>query len=210
MREAMRPLFLRAHGRVDLIEADDLVSAISAVLQAGGVDLAILDLKIPGMNDLAGLSRFRMEFPAIRVAVMAEQAEAATVLAAMEAGAAGVIPKTIGRDSFVSIIRLLLTGERYVPCSAFLDLSRGATPPVASGAGTIPAEEGAAEEAFTSSEHDFMTMLVAGQANKAIAHRLGFSEPTVKSRLRQLYRKLGASNRTQAVAIILAHRHAKD
>jgi len=207
LRDGLRPLLSKVHTQVRLFEAQDFPSAIAAATEAGGVDLALLDLWMPGMNGLAGMAAFMRQFPGAQVVILSAFGDSDTVVAAIKGGAAGFIPKTIGGRGFVSALRLILSGEVYVPSNILLEVD-GKSPPSPAPAGL--SGEGADSAAarpdavtFSGREEDIMRLLVEGLPNKLIARQLGLQEPTVKAGLRGLYRKIGADNRAQAVKIIL-------
>lgn len=209
LRDGLRPLLGKVQTQVQVIEADDLPDAIAAVEAAGGVDLALLDLRMPGMNGLSGLTAFMGCFPNTRVVVLSAFGDSDTVLAAIRAGAAGFIPKTIGGRGFVSALRLIMSGEIYVPGNTLLEMDEQ-TRPMPEPSQEQPApdklEQGSAAangDEFSDREREIMRLVVDGTPNKVIARQLGLQEPTVKACLRGLFRKIGAANRTQAVKIIL-------
>lgn len=218
LRDGLRPLLGKVHAQAKVIEASGLLEAVEAAQEAGGVELALLDLRMPGMNGLAGLTLFMERFPATRVVLLSAFGDSETVLAAIKAGAAGFIPKTIGGRGFVNALRLILSGEVYVPSNVLLDVSEQLAPapaPVPAPAAPVPDAPGRTDDAggtccsinagdFTDRERDVMRLLVDGLPNKTIARQLGLQEPTVKACLRGFYRKIGAANRAQAVKVILA------
>ncbi len=201
LRDGLRPLLGKVHSQVKVIEASNFSEAMAAADAAGGVELALLDLRMPGMNGLAGLTSFMARFPGARVVLLSAFGDADTVLAAIKAGAAGFIPKTIGGQGFVNALRLIMSGEVYVPGNTLLEVGEQRAPTPA--AEDDPAVRQPAGDDFSVRERDVMGLLVDGLPNKVIAGRLGLQEPTVKACLRGLYRKIGAANRAQAVRIIL-------
>jgi DNA-binding NarL/FixJ family response regulator len=130
--------------------------------------------------------------------VLADEVRRAEVQAALRCGAEGFLPRSLGADAFLNAIRLVLSGESYVP-AGLLAAER------LSGSGPAPA--GAAAEAFealTGRESDVLEQLLDGLTNKEIGRALDIQEITVKLHLRGVYRKLGVKNRAQAVARTLA------
>jgi DNA-binding NarL/FixJ family response regulator len=209
LRAGLVPLLEKLSPEAQVIEADDLPQAIAAVEAIGGVDLALLDLRMPGMNGLTGLVSFIDRFPGTLVVLLSAFGDPDTVLSAIRAGAAGFIPKTIGGRGFTSALHLILAGEVYVPGTTLLEVGEHMRsspppqdpPPVATPNEPLDARLTGLE--FSAREREIMRLLVEGLPNKLIATRLGLHEPTVKACLRGLYQKIAASNRAHAVKIIL-------
>jgi DNA-binding NarL/FixJ family response regulator len=205
LRDCLRPLLGRVEAQVTVIEASDLAGAVAAAETAGHLDLALLDLRMPGMDGLTGLMAFMERFPATRVVLLSAFGDLDTVLAAIKAGAAGFIPKTIGGQGFVNALRLIMSGEVYVPGQTLLEAGEHLSPAAEGDRGAVAAAEPVVRDrAFTPREGLVMDLLVDGMPNKEIARRLQLHEATVKACLRSIYRKMGVLNRTQAVKAILS------
>jgi DNA-binding NarL/FixJ family response regulator len=145
---------------------------------------------MPGMNGFAGLQAVRQKWPDVPVAILSGQIDPQTIRDALQAGAAGYLPKTMRAAGMLNALRLILDGERYVPESALT---------MSAAVGAAPA--GVAE--FSKREHDVIRQLMRGHTNKEIARELQIEEVTVALHLRSVYRKLAVRNRTQAVRILL-------
>ena len=177
--------------------SDDVRVLHAASLQqvldlAGGtepLDLVLLDLRMPGMNGFAGLQAVRKALPHVPVAILSGQVDPQTIREALQAGAAGYLPKTMRAAGMLNALRLILAGERYIPDMAL-------------GAGELAAEGTGAGD-LSRREQDVVKLLLRGDTNKEIARGLTIEEVTVALHLRSIYRKLGVRNRTQAVRLLL-------
>jgi DNA-binding NarL/FixJ family response regulator len=153
-------------------------------------DAVLYDLAVEGDDDLSGLWRVRREAPAAAVLALSESAGEARVLAALQAGARGCLPKTVGGPELVEALFDVATGETVLPpaaTEALLGQLRGDASAV-----TLSPREG-----------DVLRYVAAGLTNKAIALKLGISEHTVKFHLGSAMSKLGAASRAEAVASAL-------
>jgi len=144
------------------------------------------------MNGLQGVEVMRRLHPTVPVVILSGHVEREEVLAAVRAGAAGYIPKTISGSALTNALRLVLAGESYLPPSILLDSSAGDRKPPASPLSTLSVRE-----------REILGYLIEGQTNKEIARRLDLQEITIKIHLRNVYRKIGAVNRAQAVRIAM-------
>lgn len=178
--------FLAAQEGTQVTTAGSLDRALELVRAAGGYDIVLLDLAMPGMSGLDGLRRMLAANAGGRVVMFSGLARRETVAEGLEMGAAGFIPKDLPARSLVNAIRFVLSGETYLPSSY---LSDGPDPGAESGTGLTPKERAV------------LRGIRSGWMNKQIAHQMGLSEVTVKMHVRSICRKLNARNRTHAAII---------
>lgn len=196
VREALLPFVKKVADDVTVIEAETLHEAVQLAKEADDLGLIILDLMMPGMDDVTGLKHIHSLFPDVPKVILSGSINTRTIMRTIKNGAAGFIPKTYGGQSLVSALRLVLSGERYIPSSIFLD------------DGDSQSADGSAnailgDAMLTASEQETADLLKEGNSNKEIARILGVQEVTIKKRLGRIYRKLGVSNRTQATRAVL-------
>jgi DNA-binding NarL/FixJ family response regulator len=146
-------------------------------------DVVLLDLDTPGHDALAVLEQLRLEYPQVTVLAMSDQDDAAQIMRALEVGASGYILKSIDPADLAAAIRQSVT--RTFVCLGAMELRMTST-----------ATE--AEDALSIRETEVLQKIAVGLSNRAIANDLWLSEQTVKFHLRNIYRKLGVSNRTEA------------
>ena len=180
-------MFLQGQDNIEAETAADLDAALSKVSAEAPFDLLLLDYNMPGMNGLAGMRAAMAHEGGQRVALMSGQATRDIAEKALEAGAAGFVPKTLPAQSMVNAIRFMAMGEQYAPIDFM----------------TAPVEEpkNALTEKLSPREYQVLRGLTEGKSNKEIARDLEIQEPTVKLHVKTLYRKIDASNRTQAALI---------
>ncbi|MBJ3774578.1 response regulator transcription factor [Acuticoccus sp. 2012] len=179
--------FLEREGDFDIVSVPDYPAATEAVGRHGPFDLILLDYQMPGMSGLAGLSEAIALNAPQPVALMSGIADRRVAQEALDAGAAGFVPKTMPGKSLVHAVRIMLAGEQYAPIT-FMNT-----------AADDPAN--AIAERLSQRERDVLDRLCRGFANKEIARELGLAEVTVKLHVRTLCRKLDAKNRTHAAMI---------
>ncbi len=193
VRDTIEEFLKRLAEDLQVHHAATLPQTLDVVRKAGDLDLILLDLRMPGMNGLAGLKAVQAESGRVPIVILSGETDPETIRNALQAGAAGFVPKTMRGTTMLSALRLVLAGERYVPD---ILLSEPAAPTDA-GAG----DKGLAS--LTRRERDVMRLLVEGLPNKEIGRRLKIEVVTVALHLRSIYRKLGVSSRTQAVRMAL-------
>lgn len=177
-------MFLEAQGDIQTRSAADLAAAHVLVEQEERFDLILLDLNMPGMNGLDGLKQTIAMKGGQRVALLSGEATKEIAEQALEAGAAGFVPKTLPAKSMINAVKFMAMGEQYAPLDFMTAVDDSAEHPLA--------------KKLTSRELQMLKGLTEGKSNKEIARDLDLTEPTVKLHMKTLYRKLGAANRTQA------------
>ena len=185
----------------NVLEAGTLDEALEQACDAGGkLDLVLLDIKMPGMEGLKGIARMKAQVPETPVVVISGYFSRGDVLQAIEEGASGYIPKTLNGEAMVNALRLVFSGETYIPSVVISENGTKTGLPVGRGDGKDnPLSR------LSDRERQILGHLIDGDTNKQIARRLDLQEITIKIHLRNVYKKLGASNRAGAVRIALQH-----
>ncbi len=190
VREALTPFIQRLAPTVHLDEASTVDEAISLLENNNQCDLILLDLNMPGMDGFEGFNRLQHVAPDTPIAVLSGSIDPSDVSQALAHGAAGYIPKTTAGSTLVNALQIILAGEIYVPPALMSpQATRGSRE-----TRNVPLAE---------RQMDVLKALAEGLTNKEIARRLGIAEITVKVHLQSIYRKLGVSNRTEALAAAL-------
>ncbi|WP_439109750.1 response regulator transcription factor [Lentibacter sp.] len=175
--------YLEQSGLQNIVTVQSLDEALAKAAASESLELVLLDWRMPGMEGLQGLSRMKDVVTDAPVAMMSGMASPEIAQEAISMGAAGFVPKTLGAKSLVSTIRLIMSGETYVPFEFMKDAGREAIPNL------------------TRREAEVLRCVCAGKPNKQIARELELKEVTVKLHVKTMCRKLGAANRTQAAMI---------
>jgi DNA-binding NarL/FixJ family response regulator len=147
-------------------------------------DVTLMDLRLPDQSGVAAMSAIRQVFPHARIIMLTTSDGDVEIRRALAAGARGYVLKNTPLDELVTVIRKVHAGSRQLPASVAQNLA-----------------EHAGEEVLTTRETEVLTRIAEGDRNRDIAVHLGISEETVKAHISNIMDKLGARDRTQAVAI---------
>ncbi|MEL6686506.1 MAG: response regulator transcription factor [Pseudomonadota bacterium] len=185
VRDAISALLKNDDASIEVDTVENLPRVLEKLRQGERYDVIILDLKMPGMNGLAGIGKVQSLSKNVPIIIMSGNASKQDVHTALELGARGFVPKTLAGRSLVSAVKLVASGETYVPTDV-LTGNRGET------------VEGL-RAALTKREMEVLSQLRRGHSNKEIARLLEISEATVKLHVRSLSDKFEAKNRTDIV-----------
>lgn len=147
-------------------------------------DITLMDLQMPDMSGIDAMSAIRGEFPDARIIVLTTHAGDALVARALKAGAQAYLLKGLLRKELLETIRAVHVGQKRVSPEIAVEIAEHAT-----------------DDTLTPREIDVLQLIARGNANKIIAAELSLTEETVKSHIRNILSKLGANDRTHAVAI---------
>ncbi|KIQ31219.1 LuxR family transcriptional regulator [Variovorax paradoxus] len=172
------------------------------------LDLALIDLNMPGADGQAHIDEIRRRHPAVPVIVLSGYEDPAIMRSALERGVLGFIPKAYSPDVMLSAVRLVLAGGVYVPPMMLTALPPGivaGVAPQAGGTEALTRGGGTGQtlehlrSVLTERQVEVLQLLSQGKPNKLIGRSLGISEGTVKIHLAAIFRALNVRNRTEAV-----------
>ena len=190
-REALRGAVQRVMPGVLLYEADSVEALYQLADQHADADLVLMDLNMPGAQGFNALVHMRALHPQLPVVVVSAREEPTVMRRALDHGAFGFIPKSADSDTIGHALGTILDGETWAPPEAHN------VPPT----GREEREVGQRLRELTPQQFRVLQMLGSGLLNKQIGYELGVSEATIKAHMSAVLRKLGASNRTQAVLL---------
>jgi DNA-binding NarL/FixJ family response regulator len=147
-------------------------------------DVTLMDLRLPDLSGIDAMIAIRAESPEARIIMLTTFEGDVEIQRALQAGARGYLLKNMPPSELVQVIRQVHAGKKRVP------------PEVAS-----QLAEHMSDEALTKREVDVLKHVAGGNRNRDIGDRLFISEETVKVHIKHLMDKLGAKDRTQAIAI---------
>lgn len=148
-------------------------------------DIVLLDLRMPGMDGLTALEQIKRERPETKVVILSATNDQAVIQSALSRGASAYILKTVDPTDLAATLRQALKSNVFHPV----------------GDTSADEQSSAAILGLTSRELSILNALARGLSNQAIGKELFVAEQTVKFHLTNIYRKLEAANRTEAVRI---------
>ncbi len=147
-------------------------------------DVTLMDLRLPDKSGIDAMIAVRTEFPEARVIMLTTFEGDVEIQRALEAGARGYMLKSMPPKELVEVIRQVHAGKKRIPPQLAAQLA-----------------EHLSDEDLTAREIEVLSQIAGGNRNRDIAEKLFITEETVKVHIKHIMEKLGASDRTQAVAI---------
>ena len=147
-------------------------------------DVTLMDLRLPDISGIDAMIAIRSEFPESRIVMLTTFEGDVEIQRALAAGARGFLLKNMPPKEMVDAIRQVHAGKKRIPREVASQLA-----------------EHISDEALTEREIDVLQHVAGGNRNRDIAEQLFISEETVKVHVKHIMQKLGASDRTAAVAI---------
>jgi DNA-binding NarL/FixJ family response regulator len=194
LRAGLAALLVQANPDIEVLEAADAATGIAKMADHQDVDAVFLDLNLPGENGIAALKEIGRRRPELPVILLSSSEDPEDVRRGLAAGALGYLPKSASPQTLMSALKLVLSGEVYVPpimlrepASRSEQENAGATP--------VPGLQ------LTERQIDVLRLLGRGMSNKGIGRELLVSERTVKAHVTAIFKSLGVVNRTQAVDV---------
>ena len=166
----------------------DAANAQDAILQfrKNRPDVTLMDLRLPDMSGVDTTIAIRKEFPSARIILLTTFEGDVEIQRALEAGARGYLLKSTPPKELLEVIREVHAGKKRIPSQIAAHLA-----------------EHLSDEDLTVREIEVLRQIAEGNRNRDIGEKLFITEETVKVHVKHIMEKLGASDRTQAVAIAI-------
>jgi DNA-binding NarL/FixJ family response regulator len=148
-------------------------------------DLILLDLRLPGMDGIQVIKALRQEAPEVRIIVLSSYGGGDDVTRAIQAGASGYLLKSMPLQQVLEAVRVVHLGGQYIPREIASRMSQRL------------------HSDMSAREIEVLRLIAQGRSNKEIASELGIVEGTVKAHVTNIFAKLGAADRTQAITIAM-------
>jgi DNA-binding NarL/FixJ family response regulator len=186
VREGVAAVLRQELGQPTIFHAADVGVALAIAAEHSDLDLVLLDLSMPGVSGMGALKVFGARHEAIPVIVLSSSEDEADVRGAIAHGALGYVAKSAKPATLLAAVRLVLSGEIYVP--SFMAHGDAVEPECPDRLATL-----------TQRQRDVLQLVAGDASNKEIAYRLKISEKTVKAHLTAIFRALNVTNRNEAV-----------
>jgi DNA-binding NarL/FixJ family response regulator len=147
-------------------------------------DVTLMDLRLPDKSGIDAMLAVRAEFPEARMIMLTTFEGDVEIQRALEAGARGYLLKSMPPKELVQVIREVHAGKKRIPAQLAAQLA-----------------EHMSDDNLTAREIEVLSQIAGGNRNRDIAEKLFITEETVKVHIKHIMEKLGANDRTQAVAI---------
>jgi DNA-binding NarL/FixJ family response regulator len=199
VRGGLAQLIKLVDKNIEVIETNDLAETIKLLKTTNQeVDLLMMDLVMPGMDDKKAIEKITKIFPTIPIIVMSVKENILTIKNALGAGAMGYIPKSSSPQVMISAIRLVLSGGIYIPPHILTEIDNGDYEKLNHDTHANN-KEFFATAALTERQLDVLSLMSKGKSNKEIADELGLTLGTIKMHSSRIFRALNVQNRTEAV-----------
>lgn len=179
--------------QTDIVVVGEADNAATALQQAVNLqpDVVLLDIRMAGASGIAIIHRLKAEVPNVKVSILTTYEEEAYLFEALKEGADGYLLKTLSMDELVDAIHRLYRGENLLTASLTSKLMQRFH--------TLAREREIIDSSLTNEEIRILQEIAHGATNREIAEKLAWSPITVKRKTAQIFKKLDASNRAQAV-----------
>jgi len=197
VRQGLRQ-YLEMGGDIEVVgEASTGIEVMSLLENGPRPDVALIDLRMPEMDGLQVARAAQERYPEVAVMLLSAYDYRQFVVEAVRAGARGYVLKSIEADQLVQAVHLVATGNMVFDPQIVVALAEEL------GKAKDREQRG---DTLTDREIEVLQLLAFGHSNKDIAERMEISPETVKTHLEHVFRKLGTSDRTAAVAEALRRR----
>ena len=185
-RDGVRHVLSQLSPHVEILDAPDFPGVFRVATEHPDLDLALVDLYMPGMPGHQGVAAFRQQFPEIPLVVLTASESSQDMQKVMAAGALGYILKSYPAPLMLEALRSVLSGGMFLPEAPALT-------------GDEATRSTGEQISLTTRQREVLALLAEGKPNKLIARALQLTEGTVKIHVAAIFRALDVSNRTEAV-----------
>lgn len=196
MREGLAALLQQAAERIEVVQAASSAEGLVLAGRHDDLDAILLDLAMPGGGGVEAIRALGERRPDVPVIVLSSSEDPGDVRRALSLGALGYVPKSAPPMTLLSALRLVLSGNIYVPPLVLAT--------VAAEKHDRPPARASAAPKLTERQLEILRQLGRGLSNKEIGRELDIAEKTVKAHVAAIFKALNVVSRTQAVGVARA------
>jgi DNA-binding NarL/FixJ family response regulator len=196
VRQGLRR-YLELAGDIEIVAEASTGAEVIAEVEQHSPDIALLDIRMPDMDGLEAAKTIGGRFPDVGVIMLTAYDDRQLVVDAVRAGARGYVLKARDAEHLTQTVRLVAAGNLVIDPNLVVVLADELS---------NAKERDRKAETLTGREMEILQLLAFGHTNRDIAGKLYISPDTVKTHLEHIYQKLGATDRTAAVAEAMRRR----
>jgi DNA-binding NarL/FixJ family response regulator len=196
VRQGLRR-YLELAGDIEIVGEASTGAEVIAEVERQTPDVALLDIRMPDMDGLEAAATIGGKFPDVGVIMLTAYDDRQFVVDAVRAGAKGYVLKARDAEHLTQTVRLVAAGNLVIDPNLVVVLADELS---------TAKERDRKAEMLTGREVEILQLLAMGHTNRDIAGKLFISPDTVKTHLEHIYQKLGATDRTAAVAEAMRRR----
>jgi DNA-binding NarL/FixJ family response regulator len=196
VRQGLRR-YLEMAGDIEIVGEAATGTEVVAEVERVQPDIVLLDVRMPDMNGLEAAAAISGRFPDVGIVMLTAYDDRQLVVDAVKAGARGYVLKAREAEHLTQTVRLVAAGNLVIDPNLVVVLAEELS---------SARERDRRAETLTGREIEIIQLLAFGHTNRDIAGKLFISPDTVKTHLEHIYQKLGASDRTAAVAEAMRRR----
>ncbi|MBR9910208.1 MAG: response regulator transcription factor [Gammaproteobacteria bacterium] len=194
IREGLRKVFSREAGMELVAEACDAAEAV-ALVRAHDIDVAILDLNMPGRSGLDAIAAIHAIKPKLPILILSMIQERDIALRVFKAGGVGFVSKESAAEEIVTAVRQAAAGKKYVSAAVAEQLAEGLGMQA----------EGLPHDALSDRELMVLRLIASGQGTRNIAEQLSLSVNTIATYRRRIMEKLGLRSDVEIARYAIKH-----
>jgi DNA-binding NarL/FixJ family response regulator len=193
-RDGMRYVLQQLSDQVDIICAGNFAETLRQAETNPGLDLALIDLNMPGSEGVGSIRIFHHQFPGVPLVVVSGSDQRSEIEWVMEYGAMGFISKMSTAKEMVNALRLVLAGEIYLPPQLL-----SASDTIVNTSDIDNGNQHLNKHGLTKRQMEALQYLAEGLSNKEIALKMNLAEGTIKVHVAATFQVLQVSSRLDAV-----------
>ena len=192
-RDGLKLLVSELPEAPEILEAANADQAHSVAQAHPDLDLVLMDLEMPGGGGMQGLRGFREHFPSTPVVICSASDSATVIRAALDAGASGYLPKSMGSKELRAALGVVLAGGVFIPPTV---IDSDAEDVQTAGKRRLARADG-----LTARQIDVLALIARGLTNREICGVLEIAENTVKTHVKAILEALEVTNRAEAAIV---------